>query len=195
MKITVDLIKKLREITGAGMMDCKRALAEASGEQESAIKILRKKGQKIAAEKQERRAGEGFIGAYVHNNGKIACLLKLYCETDFVSRNKEFQELARTLAMQVLACGALYIKPEDVPAEKIKEEKEIICAQLKEEKKPAAIREKIIAGKLKKYCEEFSLLAQPFFQNPEITVQEMLSEKILKLDEKIEIGGFVKFEI
>lgn len=176
-------------------MDCKKALAEAEGEQEEAVKILRKKGQKIAAEKQERRAGEGFVGCYVHNNGKIACLLKLYCETDFVSRNKEFQELARALAMQVLACGALYVKPEDVPEEKIEKEKEIILASLPAEKKPAAIREKIIAGKLKKYREEFSLLTQPFFQNPEITVQTLLSEKVLKLGEKIEIGGFVKLEI
>ncbi|MFA4880675.1 MAG: elongation factor Ts [Candidatus Doudnabacteria bacterium] len=195
MKIAIISIQKLREMTGAGMMDCKKALCEADGDLKEAEKILRKKGQKIARQKGNRTAHEGVIGCYVHNNGKVASLIKVYCESDFVARNKEFQELAHLLAMQVLAAGALYVHPEDIPAEKIKEEKEIILGELKMEKKPRQVKEKIVAGKLKKYQEGISLLAQPFFQNPEMSIQALVQEKILKLGEKIEVGEFIKFEI
>ncbi|MDD5626621.1 MAG: elongation factor Ts [Patescibacteria group bacterium] len=195
MKIAIISIQKLREMTGAGMMNCKKALCEADGDLKEAEKILRKKGQKIARQKENRVAHEGVIGCYVHNNGKVASLIKVYCESDFVARNKEFQELAHLLAMQVLAAGALYVRPEDIPAEKIKEEKEIILGELKGKKKPRQVKEKIVAGKLKKYQEEICLLAQPFFQNPEMSVQALVQEKILKLGEKIEVGEFIKFEI
>ncbi len=195
MKLTIASIQKLREMTGAGIMDCRKALLKAGGNLEAAEKVLRKKGQNVARAKQNRIASEGIIGCYVHNNGRVASLVKLYCETDFVARNKEFQELAHLLAMQVLAAGALYVHPKDVPADKIQEEKEIILEQLKKEKKPRQIWEKITEGKLKKYREEISLMSQPFFQNPDITIKELVQEKILKLGEKIEVGEFVKFEI
>lgn len=182
-------------MTGAGMMDCKKALEEASGDLEQAQKILRARGQEVARKKQEREAREGVIGHYVHTNNKLACLVKLYCETDFVARNEEFLKLAHDLAMQVIAANALYVRPEDIPAEEISARQEQILRELAQENKPAEIKAKIVEGKVKKIAAEICLLDQPFFKNPEITVQELIAEMILKLGEKIEVGGFVRFEI
>lgn len=195
MKISLDLIQTLRKKTGVGISDCKKALEQAQGDLDAAEKILRKKGEKIIASKSDRIAREGVIGCYVHHNGKAGAIVQVYCETDFVARNADFKQLAQDIAMQLVACRAEYIKPEDVPAEKITAEKALILEQMQGEKKPAAILEKIIAGKIQKFCLDQSLIHQPFFKNPEITISDLIAEKTLKLGEKIEIGEFKILEL
>jgi len=195
MTDSIKLIQELRKISGAGISDCKQALEEAGGILDRAQEILKKKGKEVVRKKQGREACEGVIGSYVHTNGKLACLIKVYCETDFVARNKEFQELTHDLAMQVLAVDASYINAEDVPAEEITKQKKVILEELKKEKKPKGVADKIMAGKLKKYCDQVSLLSQPFFKNPNITIQDLVEEKVVKLGEKIIVGEFVKFEL
>ncbi|MDD5289658.1 MAG: translation elongation factor Ts [Patescibacteria group bacterium] len=183
-----ELIKKIREQTGAGVMDIKKALMEAGNDEKKAIEILRKHGQKVAAKKSaERVAKEGLIEAYVHGNGKVASLIMLSCETDFVARNSEFKELAHDLAMQVAAMNPQYLSADKIPAAVLEEEREIIRASLKEEKKPKEVVEKIIDGKLNKFYSEFCLLEQPFIKDDEKTVKEVIAEKIAKLGEKIEV--------
>lgn len=202
MAILLKLIQKLRKETGAGMLDCKKALGEAGGDFKKAREIIRKKGQEVFKEKQMRQAREGVIGFYIHSNFKIASVVKVYCETDFVARNEEFRELARNLAMQVVAAGASYVKPKDIPSEELERQKKQILKEFRStshqggsKKKPAEVLEKIIAGKLKKYQEEICLLTQPFFKNPDLTIQDLISEKTLKLGEKIEVGEFMRFEL
>ena len=183
-----DLIKKLREQTGAGVMDIKKALVEAKNNEEKAIEILRKQGQKIAAKKNaERVAKEGLIEAYVHNNGKVASLVMLSCETDFVARNSEFKELAHDLAMQVAAMNPQYLSADKIPAAALEKEREIIRESMADEKKPKEMVEKIIDGKLQKFFAEFCLLEQPFIKDDKKTVKELIDEKIAKLGEKIEV--------
>jgi elongation factor Ts len=183
-----DLIKKLREQTGAGVMDIKKALVEAKNNEEKAIEILRKQGQKIAAKKNaERVAKEGLIEAYVHNNGKVASLVMLSCETDFVARNSEFKELAHDLAMQVAAMNPQYLSADKIPAAALEKEREIIRESMADEKKPKEVVEKIIDGKLQKFFAEFCLLEQPFIKDDKKTVKELIDEKIAKLGEKIEV--------
>lgn len=191
----LDQIKKLREKTGAGVVDAKKALDEAGGDEEKAIEILRKKGQDKALKKSERNAQEGIVSIYVHSNMKMGAMVKLYCETDFVARNPEFQELGRDIAMHVAAMDPKFIKAEDVPAASVSKEKEIWTEQLKKENKPAEIMEKIMAGKEKKFREEISLLSQSFVKNPEITVGELVTEKIGKIGENIQIGEFIRYEL
>ena len=183
-----DLIKKLREQTGAGVMDIKKALVEAKNNEEKAIEILRKQGQKIAAKKNaERVAKEGLIEAYVHNNGKVASLVMLSCETDFVARNSKFKELAHDLAMQVAAMNPQYLSADKIPAAALEKEREIIRESMADEKKPKEVVEKIIDGKLQKFFAEFCLLEQPFIKDDKKTVKELIDEKIAKLGEKIEV--------
>src|SRR3989344_4298979 len=160
--MTLDKIKKLREKTGAGVVDAKKALEEADGDEEKAIEIIRKKGQAKALKKSDREAKEGVISSYVHSNLKIGAMVKLYCETDFVARNSEFQELAKDIAMHITAMNPKFLHSEDVTLKMVKEEKKIWTEQLKREKKPKAIWKKIMAGKEKKFREEISLLTQPF---------------------------------
>jgi elongation factor Ts len=191
----LDQVKQLRERTGAGVVEAKKALDEAQGDQEKALEILRQRGQAKAMKKSEREAKEGVIAMYLHPNQKIGSMVKLFCETDFVGRNEEFQELARDLAMNVAALNPKVIKPEEVGAELVEKEKGIWTEQLKAEGKPEEMIEKIMAGKEKKFREEMALLTQPFVKDSAKTVGELIAEKIGKIGENIQIGEFVRYEL
>lgn len=191
----LEQIKKIREQTGAGMVDVKKALEESGGDESKAIDILRKKGQSKAVKKAEREVGEGIIGSYIHSNGKIGAMVKLYCETDFVARNEEFQELAKDIAMHISAMNPQFLNPEDVTEEVIAKEREIWLEQMKDENKPEEIKQKIMEGKEKKFREEMSLMTQSFVKNPDMTVGELVTEKISKVGENIKVGDFVRFEL
>jgi elongation factor Ts len=191
----LEKIKKIREKTGAGMVDIKKALTEAKGDEEKAIELLRKSGQAKAVKKAERTATEGVVVSYIHSNKKIGVMLKLYCETDFVGRNSDFQELAKDIAMHIAAMDPKFLKPEDVPTELVEKEKEIWKEQLKNEGKPEAMLEKIMGGKEKKFREELALLTQPFVKNPDRTVGELVAEKIGVIGENIQVGDFVRYEL
>ncbi|MDX9913897.1 MAG: translation elongation factor Ts [Candidatus Moranbacteria bacterium] len=191
----LEQIKKIREQTGAGMVDVKKALDEAKGDEAKAVEILRKNGQAKALKKNDREAKEGIIGSYMHSNNKICAMVKLYCETDFVARNEEFKELAKDIAMHISAMNPKFLSPNDVPAEALEKEKEIWMEQLKNEGKPQEIMDKILEGKEKKFKEEISLLTQSFVKNPDLTVQELITEKIGKIGENIQLGEFSRFEL
>jgi len=191
----LDKIKKLRELTGAGIMDVKKALQEADGNEEKAREILRKKGQEKAAKKSDRIAGEGVIASYIHSNRRVGAMVKLLCETDFVARNDEFQALAYDIAMHVAAMDPQYVKPEDVPVKIIGKEREIWTAQLEGQKKPKEIMEKILEGKEKKFREEISLMTQAYVKNPDITVGELIAEAIAKIGENIQVGEFSRLDL
>jgi elongation factor Ts len=191
----LEKIKKIREKTGAGIVEVKKALEEASGDETKAIEILRKKGQEKAMKKSERTAQEGLVASYVHSNGKVGAIVKLQCETDFVARNEEFKTLATDIAMHITAMNPKYIKPEDVPSEAVSKEREIWTAQLEGENKPKEIMDKILEGKEKKYREELSLMMQPFVKNPDQTIKELINEKITKTGENIQVGEFSRIEL
>jgi elongation factor Ts len=191
----LEQIKKIREMLGSGIVDTKKALDEAGGDEEKAIEIIRKRGQLKAAKKSDREVGEGVVVSYIHPNNKLGAIVKLYCESDFVARNAEFLELAKDLAMHISAMNPQYIKPENVPAETLEKEKEIWQEQLKAENKPAEIMAKILEGKEKKFREELALLTQYFVKNPDQTVEELITEKIAKIGENIRIGGFTRMEL
>jgi elongation factor Ts len=195
MDITADMVKELRERTGIGMMECKRALEEASGDQEKAIEILRKKGYARAAEKAERAALEGRIGAYIHTNGKIGVLVEINCETDFVAKNEEFQDLVKSVAMHIAAANPKYIAPADIPADILDKEREIVREQFKDSKKPAEIVEKIVEGKLTKFYEETCLLEQPYIRDDKMKVKDLLTQFISKFKENTKIGRFTRYQI
>jgi elongation factor Ts len=191
----MEQIKALREKTGAGIVDVKKALEEAGFDEAKAIEILRKRGQDKAMKKSDRETHEGIVVSYVHSNGRIGSLVKLYCETDFVARNEEFQELGRDIAMHVAASAPAYLKPEDVPEEAVEKEKGIWREQLAAEGKPADMLEKIMAGKEGKFRNEIALLTQPFVKDPSKTVGELLTEKIHKIGENIQVGSFIRYEM
>ncbi|MDD3498566.1 MAG: translation elongation factor Ts [Candidatus Moranbacteria bacterium] len=191
----LEKIKKIREQTGAGVVDIKKALEESEGNEEKAIDILRKKGKDKALKKSGREAKEGVVSAYIHSNGKLGALVKLYCETDFVARNEEFQALAKDIAMHISAMDPKFINPEDVSEDIVKKEREIWIDQLKAEGKPEEMLEKIMAGKEKKFREEISLITQPFVKNPEVKVGDLIAENIGKIGENIQIGEFSRFEL
>jgi len=191
----LEKIKNLREKTGAGVVDVKKALEESKGDETLALEIIRKKGQAKAAKKTGRSAKEGILGVYIHSNNKVGAMAKLFCETDFVGRNEEFKELARDIAMHVTASSPEYLNPEDVPAERIEKEREIWKEQLLNQGKKEAMLGKILEGKEKKFREEIALMTQPFVKNPEITVKELVEEKIGKIGENIQVGEFIRFEI
>lgn len=191
----LEQIKSLRERTGAGIVEVKKALEEAQGDDQKAIEILRKRGQEKAMKKSDRIAGEGVVVAYVHSNGRVGSIVKLLCETDFVGRNEEFKALAQDVAMHITAANPKYLKPEDVPAETVAKEREIWTAQLETENKPKDIMDTILAGKEKKFREEISLLTQPFIKNPDQTIGELLTEKISKIGENIQVGEFSRLEL
>ncbi len=191
----LDKIKTIREKTGAGVVDVKKALVEANGDEEKAIEILRKSGQAKAVKKSERTAKEGVVISYIHSNNRIGSMVKLFCETDFVARNSDFQELARDVAMHIAAMNPKFLNPEDVSQELLDKEKEIWTEQLKKEGKPEAMLEKILGGKEKKFREESALMSQPFVKNPEITVKELVAEKIGVIGENIQVGEFIRFEL
>lgn len=193
MTISLDQIKSIREKTGVSMTACKKALEEASGDEEQAIAILRKKGEAKALERGDRTTGEGAVGSYIHSNGKVGVLVQLGCETDFVARSEEFVNFAKDLAMHIAGLSPLYISPDDVPAELIAKEREIWTEQLAKEGKPEAMHAKIMEGKEKKFREEVSLLKQPFVKNDEVTVEKLISDMVLKLGENIRVMRFVRY--
>ncbi len=191
----LELIKKIRERTGAGMVAVKKAIDEANGDEEKAIEILRKQGEGKALKRAAREAKEGVVVSYIHSNNRVGTLIKLLCETDFVARNEEFQQLAKDIAMHATALNPRFIKPEEVSQDIIEKEKEIWTAQLAQEGKPADMIEKIMAGKEKKFREESALLTQPFVKDPQKTVGELIVENIGKMGENIQIGELVRFEL
>lgn len=193
--VSAEVIKKLREQTGAGISDIKSALDEAAGDEQKAVEILRKTGQKIAAKKAERTTKEGLIDAYIHSNGKVGVLVLAACETDFVARNKDFKEFVHEVALQVAATNPTYLTPEEVPAEIIEKEKEIYREQLKSEGKNEAMLEKIIEGKLEKFYAEVCLLKQPYIKDDKITIENLLNNTIAKIGENIQIKQFVRISL
>lgn len=194
MSVNMSDITKLREMTGAGMMDCKKALEEASTDFDKAVEVLRKKGAATAAKRSQRDAKEGIIVSYLHN-GRIGTLLELNSETDFVARNEDFKLLANDLAMHVAAAAPDYISPEDVPEEVVAKEREIEAAQLEDSGKPKEIIEKILDGKIQKYYSQVCLTKQLFVKNPDITVEDLMNEKTAAIGEKIAIRRFVRYEL
>ncbi|HVP69539.1 MAG TPA: translation elongation factor Ts [Anaeromyxobacteraceae bacterium] len=192
-EISANAVKELREKTGAGMMDCKKALAEAGGDFTKAEEVLRKKGLSAAAKKAARVATEGAVASYVHMGGKIGVLVEVNCETDFAARNEAFQTLVKDVAMQIAASSPLYVRREEVPADVVAKELEIAKAQAREQKKPEPIIEKIAQGKLDKYYKEFCLLEQPFVKDDKKSVQDMITEQVAKIGENIQVRRFARF--
>ncbi len=195
MEITAEKVKELRERTGIGVMECKGALKEAGCDIEKAIEILRKKGLARAQAKAARKATQGIVAAYIHLNGKIGVLIELNCESDFVAMNPEFQELAKNIAMQIAAARPRWITAEEIPAEVLEKEKEIVRAQLGDMKKPPEILEKIVLGKLGKFYEEACLLDQAYIRDDKIKVRELIAQTVAKMGENIKVGRFARFEI
>ncbi len=193
--ISMELIKELRERTGVGIMDCKKALIESNGDIEKAIEYLRKKGMATAKKKQARIAKEGKIHAYIHHGGRIGVLVEVNCETDFTARTDEFENFVKDIAMQIAAQNPIAIKREDIPPEVIEREKEIYASQAREEGKPEKVIEKIVEGRLNKFYKEACLLEQPFIKNPDITIQDLLNELIAKTGENIVIRRFVRYQL
>lgn len=193
MTIDINLIKQLRDMTGAGVADVKEALEEAKDDIEKAKDILRLKGQKSAAKRTERSASQGLVGSYVHSNGKIGVLVEVNCETDFVARTNDFQELVHNIALQIAAAAPEYVKSEDIPAEVIAKEKSICAEEVAEEKKPEAIKEKIIEGKLQKFYSSVCLINQPFIKDDKKKIQDLITETIAKTGENIQVKRFVRF--
>jgi len=193
MAIATDLIKRLREKTNAPMMDCKKALEESNGDLETATDILRKKGQIVALKKAGRCAKEGVIGSYIHSNSKIGVLLEVNCETDFVARNEDFKQFVKDVSMHVAATAPSYVSREEVPANILEREKNILKESVKN--KPDSMVEKIVQGKLEKFYSEVCLLDQPFVKNDKITIKDYLSELIGKIGENILIRRFVRFQV
>jgi elongation factor Ts len=195
MDITADMVKELRQRTGIGVMECKAALKEADGDLEKSIEILRKKGYARAQDKAARRANEGLVGSYIHSTGRIGVLVEVNCESDFVARNEEFQELVKNICLQIAAANPKYIAPGDIPAEVIEQEKEIVRAQFQDSGKPAEIIEKIVQGKLGKLYEEVCLLDQVFIKDDKVTIRQLVLSAVAKIGENIKIGRFTRYEI
>lgn len=193
MAITSDLIKTLREQTGVGILQAKQILEQVGGNLEKAVEELRKQGQKIAGKKQDRNAGEGWVGVYVHHNGKVASMVELRCETDFVARNEAFKQLANEIAMHISAANPLYVKEDEVPSEVVAKEEEIAREALRTEGKPEEMIAKIVPGKVQKYFSEVCLLKQPYFMDDKKTVADVITEATVKLGEKVEITKFSRF--
>ncbi len=194
MAITVDMVKELRQQTGAGVLDCRNALEEVEGDFERAAELLRKKGLAVAAKKADREVNNGLVEAYVHAGGRLGVLVEVNCETDFVARTEGFKGLAHDLAMQVAATDPLYVTPEDIPAEVIERERQWQREQVGDDK-AEEIMEKILEGKLKKYYQEVCLLEQPFIKDDGMTVRELVANHIAKLGENIKVRRFARFEL
>ncbi|OGF98375.1 MAG: elongation factor Ts [Candidatus Glassbacteria bacterium GWA2_58_10] len=195
MEITAASVQALRKATGAGMMDCKKALAEAGGNADKATEILRKTGAMKAAKRQDREAREGLVHSYIHMGGKIGVLIELNCETDFVARTEVFQQLAKDLAMHIAASSPDYIRQEDVPAEVLEKEKEIYREQASQSGKPEKVWDKIAEGRLEKFYQEACLLDQPFVKNPDTAVGQLIREVAGKVGENIVIRRFTRFQL
>lgn len=192
---TIEKIKELREKTGAGIVDVKKAFDEALGDEVKAIEILRKRGQDKALKKGDRAAHEGIIISYVHSNDRVGALVQLLCETDFVARNEEFRELGHDIALHIVALAPHFIKPEEIPGDVIDKEREIWSEQLSAEGKAMEMLEKILIGKEEKFRRDNALLTQAFVKDPSKTVGELIAEKVHKIGENIQVGSFVRYEI
>lgn len=194
-EITAVLVKELREMTGAGMMECKKALVETGGDLDKAVDELRKRGIAKGAKLAGRVASEGAIGAYVHLGGKIGVLVEINCETDFVARGPEFQELVKDVAMHVAAASPRFVRREEVPVDVVEREKEILAASEDLKTKPEPVRDRIVEGRIKKFFEDICLLEQPFVKDPSISVGEMIVQKQAKVGEKIDVRRFVRYQL
>ncbi len=188
-------IVKLRSLTGAGIVDCQKALQEGGNDFEKAVELLRKKGQKVAANKQERETKEGLIYSYIHAGGRVGVLVELLCETDFVARNDEFKQLAHDIALHIAAMNPLVVSQSDVAPGTLEKEKEIYREQMKDEKKPQEILEKIIEGKIAKYYQEVCLLNQQFVKDDTLTIQGLIERTIGKIGENIKVGRFTRYSL
>ena len=195
MDVSLEKIKRLRGETSAGILHCKEALQETRGDFEKAKKVLRKKGIEIAEMKSGKKTTQGKIVSYVHHNGKMGALVEVHCQSDFVAKNNEFQELSKNIAMHVVACNPQWNSPEDIPAEVIEEEKAVLKAQAEKEGKSAKIIDKIIEGRIRKFYTRVCLLEQPFFRDDKKTVRDYLQEFIAKVGENIKIYRFVRYEL
>lgn len=195
MAITAAMVKELREATGAGMMDCKKALTETDGDMQKATDLLREKGLAAAAKKAGRIAAEGVVTSYIHGGGRIGVLLELNCETDFVAKTESFQTLARDIAMQVAASNPLYLSREEVPEEVVEHEKEVLRQQAQNEGKPANIVEKMLVGRLEKFYKENCLLEQEFIKDGDKSITDLINENIAKIGEKINVRRYVRYQL
>jgi elongation factor Ts len=198
-EITASAVKSLREKTGAGMIDCKNALVEAGGDETEAVEILRKKGMASASKKQGRVTAEGAVGSYIHMGGKVGVLVEINCESDFVARGEEFQQLVKDVAMHIAAVDPRFLNREEVPADVLQKEREILLEQLKNDpknaNKPEDVLNKIIEGRLNKFYEESVLVDQPFVKDPSKTISELVAEKISSIKENISIRRFARFKM
>ena len=193
--ISASLVKELRERTGAGMMDCKKALTEVNGDTEKAIEYLREKGLSAAAKKSGRIATEGVVEAYIHGAGRIGVMLELNCETDFVAKTDEFKELAKDIAMHIAAAKPEYLNTDEVPVEILEKEKSILRAQALNEGKPEKIVDKMVEGRIAKFYKDVCLVEQPFVKDPDMTIAQMITAKVAKIGENIAIRRFVRYEL
>jgi len=195
MNITSQMVKDLRDKTAAGMMDCKKALADTNGDMEKAVDLLRQKGLAVAAKRAGRATSEGVIETYIHAGGKLGVMVELGCETDFVAKNDSFREFARDIAMHIAAASPVSITREDVPEAVLAREKEIYIQQAIESGKPANIAEKMVGGKIEKFLAEICLLEQKFVKNPDLSIQDLLNELVGKMGENISIKRFARFQV
>jgi elongation factor Ts len=194
-EIAASLVKELRERTGVGMMECKKALVQANGNLDEAVVVLRKQGIASAEKKSSRSTRQGLIGSYIHPGGQLGVLVEVNCESDFVARTDDFQELVKDLAMQVAAADPRYLRREDVPAEAIEKEKEIQRARAIAEGKPEKVADKIVEGRMAKYYEEVCLYDQPFVKENTMTIEQLIKTKIAKLGENISVARFARFKV
>lgn len=194
-EITAALVKELRERTGAGMMDCKKALSATDGDLEKAIDFLREKGLATAAKKAGRVAAEGLVEAYIHGGGRIGVLVEVNCETDFVAKTDAFKELVKDIAMHIAATNPSYLKREEVPTAELEHEQAVLAEQARNEGKPEKIIEKMVAGRIEKYYKEVCLMEQPFVKDPDKTISDLITESIAKIGENISIRRFTRYQL
>jgi elongation factor Ts len=195
MDISADAVKKLREKTGVGLMDCKEALKHSNGDMEKAVDFLREKGLAKLQKRMGRVASEGSVASYIHTGGKVGAMVEINCETDFVAKTDQFPNFVKDVAMQITASNPLYVKREDIPADQIEREKTIYRNQALESGKPEKIIDKIAEGKLEKFYQEVCLVEQTFIKNPDMTIKDLLEELLVKTGEKIVINRFVRFQL
>lgn len=194
-EINASIVKELREKTGAGMMECKKALEATGGDMEKAIVFLREKGMATAQKKSGRSAKEGLVASYIHAGGKIGVIVEINCETDFVARNDDFQALAKDIAMQVAAVKPLYVTREQVPADVLEKEREIYLTQARSSGKPEKVWDKIVEGKMEKFYEEVCLYDQPFIKDPNVKIKDLVVQAVSKIGENIQIRRFARFQV
>ncbi len=195
MEVTATLIKDLRERTGAGMADCKKALVEVGGDVDKAIDYLRTKGLAKAAKKAGREATEGSVVSYIHGGGRIGVLVEINCETDFVARNEDFQVFSREVALQIAAMNPMFVRKDEVSTDVVEKERAVLLAKAKESGKPEPVIQKMVEGQISKWMKEICLLDQPFVKNPDKTIEQVQSELVAKIGENIKIRRFVRFEL